>query len=46
MSIKPKQYREFYLACIRLYGLIDSIMPFLSLNTIVVTLKRWILLKI
>ena len=24
MKIKPKQYREFYLACIRLYGLIDS----------------------
>ena len=24
MKIKTKQYREFYLACIRLYGLIDS----------------------
>lgn len=29
MSIKPKQYREFYLACIRLYGLIDSNNAFL-----------------
>ena len=29
MKIKTKQYREFYLACIRLYGLIDSNNAFL-----------------